>query len=165
MTTTNDPSAALYVLLQAIDANAGWWLAKRNSYTLTIDEFLDTGAGATAPARITTHLTVQFNVTAPRTMTDIIAGIGSGSYTWSSSGASWSNSQFAWFKNGEVTGQWQKIQIAGSTYSGPVGMVQADLDGDGRQDLAVGFQDPNVGVAWYRSLSVDGTGGPRLIGS
>jgi len=56
-----------------------------------------------------------------------------------------------------VTGQWQKISIAGSTYSGPVGLVQSDLDGDGRQDLAVGFQDPAVGVAWYRSLSVDGT--------
>ncbi len=36
-------------------------------------------------------------------------------------------------------------------------MVQADFDGDGRKDLAVAYQDPNVAVAWYRSESVDGT--------
>ena len=162
-TSANDPSASYTFYFKPIDANAGWWLARRNSYTLTIDEFQDTGMGPTglpgASTGETYHsLTVQFNITAPRTMTDIITGIGSGSYTWSSSGASWSNSELAWFKNGEVTGQWQKIEIAGTTYSGPVGMVQTDLDGDGRQDLAVGFQDPNVGVAWYRSLTVDGTG-------
>lgn len=155
-TSSNDPSARYTFYFKPIDANAGWWLPRRNSYTLTIDTFQDTGAGGSTGE--TYHsLTVQFNITAPRTMTDIIAGIGSGSYTWSSSGASWTSSQLAWFKNGEVTGQWQKITIAGSTYSGPVGLVQSDLDGDSRQDLAVGFQDPNIGVAWYRSQSVDGT--------
>ena len=155
-TTANDPSAEYTFYIKPIDANTGWWLPMRNSYTMTIDEFLDTGAGGSTGE--TYHsLTVQFNVTAPRSMTDIIAGIGSGSYTWSSSGASWSNSQLAWFQNGQVSGQWQKISIAGTTYQGPVGLAQADLDGDGRQDLAVGFQDPAVGVAWYRSLSADGT--------
>jgi hypothetical protein len=161
-TKANDATASYTFYFKPIDANAGWWLPRRNSYTLTIDEFQDTGISGTGVAGASTgetyhSLTTQFNITAPRSMTDIIAGIGSGSYTWSSSGASWSNSQLAWFKNGEVTGQWQKIDIAGSTYSGPVGLVQSDLDGDNRQDLAVGFQDPAVGVAWYRSLSVDGT--------
>ncbi|HEY3421116.1 MAG TPA: type IV pilin N-terminal domain-containing protein [Methanomassiliicoccales archaeon] len=156
-TSSNDPSARYTFYFKPIDANAGWWLPRRNSYTLTIDTFQDAGANSTTGE--TYHsLTVQFNITAPRTMTDIIAGIGSGAFTWSSSGASWQNSQLAWFKNGEVTGQWQKIDIAlpTKTYNGPIGLVQSDLDGDSRQDLAVGFQDPSVGVAWYRSQSVDG---------
>ncbi|MGD0818150.1 MAG: type IV pilin [Methanomassiliicoccales archaeon] len=163
-TLSNDPSAKYTFYFKPIDANAGWWLPRRNSYTLTIDTFQDVGMSGTGTLGASTgeiyhSLTCQFNITAPRSMTDIITGIGSGAYTWSSSGASWTNSELAWFKNGEVTGQWQKIQIADTTktYSGPVGLVQSDLDGDGRQDLAVGFQDPNVGVAWYRSQSVAGT--------
>ena len=36
-------------------------------------------------------------------------------------------------------------------------MVQSDFSGDGRDDLAVAFQSSTVAVAWYKSLSVDGT--------
>ena len=152
-------SGATYIFyFKVVDANSGWWLPMRNSYTMTVSQFSDTGnSGGTAETYYT--LSYQFNVTAPRSMTDIIASIGSGAYTWSSSGASWTNSELAWYENGQISGQWQKVQIAttAKTYSGPIGMVHADFSGDGRSDLAVAFQSQTVAVAWYRSQSVDGT--------
>jgi hypothetical protein len=156
---SNTGTSGTYIFyFKVVDANSGWWLPMRNSYTMTIAQFSDTGDGG-GRAETYYSLTDQFNVTAPRSMTDIIASIGSGSFTWSSTGASWSSNEIAWYENGQVAGQWQKVEISPSTstYAGPIGMVQADFSGDGRADLAVAFQSSTVAVAWYKSLSVDGT--------
>jgi hypothetical protein len=101
--------------------------------------------------------TMQINITAPLTTTDIVASIGSGSYTWSSTGASWTNNKIAWFSNAEGTGQWVKTTIADPTYSGPLSMFLADINNDGYNDLVVGYQDPSVSIAVYYNQKADGS--------
>lgn len=138
------------------DAYQGWWLPKKNAYTLVLAEIADTGSPGTAEDYYL--LSTQFNVSAPLSTTDIVAAIGSGSYTWSSSGASWSQNTIAWFKGGERADQWTKVVIDPNTKNGPIGLQLVDVDGDSYKDVIVGWQDQSVSVGWYKNLKVDGSG-------
>lgn len=142
-------------------ADLGWWLPKKNSYMLSIDRFIDTGKTPSGELvgegeiyhKLTTHITV----TAPLSMTDIVASIGTGSYTWSSTGASWDDNKLVWYERGSGSDAWRMITIDESTFQGPLAMKIVDMDSDGINDLVVAFQDPLISIAWYRSNSVDGT--------
>jgi hypothetical protein len=137
------------------DAYQGWWLPRINSYTLVLSEIADTGDVGTPEDYFS--LSIQFNVSAPLSTTDLVAAIGSGSYTWSSSGASWSENSLAWFKGGERSDQWSKVVIDSNTKNGPIGMAVVDVDGDSYKDVIVGWQDQSVSVGWYKNLKVDGS--------
>lgn len=149
----------LYIELKGADL--GWWLPKRNSYTISIDRFIDSGKGLNGEVvgkgesyhKLTTHI----NVIAPLSMTDIVASIGTGSYTWSSAGASWTNNKLVWYERGSGSDAWRMITIDESTSQGPLAMKLVDMDNDGINDLVVAFQDPRISIAWYRCESVDGS--------
>ena len=142
----------IYIELKAADLS--WWLPKRNSYTLTMSYLTDLGN----PGQGETYYNIaaQFNVTAPLSLTDIVASIGTGSYTWSSSGAQWDNSKLAWFEKGVGSNAWGKTSIADPTFDGPLAMTIADMDNDGIKDLLVAFQDASVSIAWYKCEDVNG---------
>jgi hypothetical protein len=136
------------------DANQGWWLPKTNYYTLKITTFFDAGTGGTT-GETYSQLSCQFAVTAPLTTTDVAAAIGSGSFTWSSSGATWSNNAIAWFKGGD---QWNEQVIDSNPSNGPLGLYLEDLTGDGRNDLVVGAQDTSLAnLFWYENSKSDGS--------
>lgn len=162
----NNLNSVYTIQINLLKANQAWWLAGRNSYTLYIPIFSDSGSYGTGETYY--NMNLQFNVTAPKTTTDIVASIGAGSFTWSASGASWNDNQLAWFKNGEKFDQWERISIDDDTYAGPVGMCLVDVDNDGYQDVVVGYQDTSVALAWYRNKDVDGSqwsSSPYLISS
>jgi hypothetical protein len=149
---TNNGVYTLKITLK--DANQGWWLPKTNSYTLKITTFFDTGTGGTTGESYS-QLSCQFTVTAPLTTTDVAAAIGSGSFTWSSSGAEWSDNAISWFQGGD---QWNERVIDDNPSSGPLGLYLADLTGDGRNDLVVGAQDTSLSnLFWYENSKSDGT--------
>lgn len=136
------------------DANQGWWLPRTNSYTLKITTFLDKGDGGTFGESYS-QLSCQFSVNAPLTTTDVAAAMGSGSFAWSSSGATWQYNSIAWFKGGD---QWNQRVIDSNPSNGPLGLYLADLTGDGRNDLVVGAQDSSgKNLFWYESLKADGS--------
>lgn len=151
----SDTVNSVYTLqINLLRANQAWWLPGENHYSLFIPVFTDSGNSGIG-GETYYKLNYQFNLTAPKTTTDIVASIGSGSYTWSASGAAWDDNGLAWFKNGERFDQWDRINIATNTYDGPIGMELVDVDNDGRKDLVVGFQDASVAIAWYRNEKVD----------
>jgi len=146
------------------DAYQGWWLPRTNAYTIRISMISDQG---TPVGELYYDITSHINITAPLTTTDIVASIGSGYYTWSSSGAQWTNNKLAWFSSTERSDQWNRITISDPTYAGPIGLAMSDIDNDGYNDLIVGYQDPNVNVAWFRNPT-DGSSnwnGPYIIAS
>jgi hypothetical protein len=151
----NNTNTGVYTLKITLkDANQGWWLAKTNSYTLKITTFFDTGTGGTT-GETYSQLSCQFSVTAPLTTTDVAAAIGSGSFTWSSSGATWENNAIAWFKGGD---KWNEQVIDSDPSSGPLGLYLEDLTGDGRNDLVVGAQDTSLSnLFWYENSKSDGS--------
>jgi hypothetical protein len=142
-----------YIQLKAADL--GWWLPMKNSYTLKVTSLIDLGS----PGQGETYYNIatQFNVTAPMSLTDIVASIGTGSYTWSSTGASWDNNKLKWFEKGVGSDAWGSHTIADPTYNGPLSMTLTDMDNDGIKDLVVAFQDSSVSLAWYRCENVEGT--------
>jgi hypothetical protein len=148
-------NAAYTVQIDLLRPNYGWWLPGKNSYTLYIPVFTDSSGYGTGETYY--NMNYQFNVTAPKSTTDLVVSIGSGSFTWSASGAAWEDSKLVWFKNGEKFDQWDATIIDESTYDGPLGMIMADIDNDGYDDLVVGFQDPLVSIAWYRNEKTDGS--------
>jgi FlaG/FlaF family flagellin (archaellin) len=148
-------NAAYTVQIDLLRPNYGWWLPGKNSYTLYIPVLTDSGSYGTGETYY--NMNYQFNVTAPRSTTDLVASIGSGSFTWSASGAAWENNKLVWYKNGERFDQWDATIIDDDTYDGPIGMELADLDNDGYKDLIVGFQDSTVSIAWYRNQKIDGS--------
>jgi hypothetical protein len=142
----------LYIVLK--DAYQGWWLPNKNTYTLSIFQVKDTGSGGTT-AEIYNLLNIQFNVTAPLSTTDLVATAGSGSFTWSASGATWSNNQVAWYAGGQ---QWDETVIDGNPNAGPIGIALADLTGNGRNDVVIASQDQNyANIVWYENLKPDGS--------
>jgi len=137
------------------DANQGWWLPNTNFYTLKITAFTDSGNSGTTTGESYSQLSCQFEVTAPLTTTDVAAAIGSGSFTWSSSGATWSDNAISWFEGGD---QWNERVIDPDPSSGPLGLTLADLTGDGRNDLVVGAQDTSLAnLFWYENEKNDGS--------
>jgi len=162
----NNLNSVYTIQIDLLEANQAWWLAGKNSYTMYLPIFTDSGSYGTGETYY--NMNLQFNVTAPKTTTDIVASIGSGSFTWSASGASWDDNQIAWFKNGEKFDQWERISIDDDTFDGPVDMCLVDVDNDGYQDVVVGYQDSSVALAWYRNKEVDGSewsSSPHLISS
>lgn len=147
--------AVYTVKIDLLRPNYGWWLSGKNSYTLFIPVLTDGGSYGTGETYY--NLNYQFNVTAPRSTTDLVASVGSGSFTWSASGASWTDNKLVWYKNGERFDQWDATVIDGDTYKGPIGMELADIDNDGYSDLVVGFQDSTVSMAWYKNEKTDGS--------
>jgi len=133
------------------DAYQGWWLPRTNSYTLRVSIISE------MPGETYHDLTIQFNVTAPLTTTDIVTSIGSGSYTWSATSAEWEDNKLAWFSSTERSDQWKKTTIDASTYNGPIAMILSDIDNDGYQDLVVGYQDSSISLVWYRNELPDGS--------
>jgi hypothetical protein len=151
----NQLSTTKYTIyLDLKDAYQGWWLPRTNAYTMRLSLLSDTGP---ATGEIYYSQTLQINITAPLTTTDIVASIGSGSYTWSSTGASWTNNKLAWFSNAEGSGQWKKTTIADPTYNGPLAMFLSDINNDGYNDLVVGYQDSSVSIAVYYNQKADGS--------
>lgn len=151
----NTSDVGIYTLKIVLkDANQGWWLPKTNFYTLKITSFFDSGTGSTSGESYS-QLSCQFEVTAPLTTADVAAAIGSGSFTWSSSGATWSDNAISWFKGGD---QWNEQVIDPDSSSGPLGLTLADLTGDGRNDLVVGAQDTSLSnLFWYENSKTDGS--------
>jgi len=136
------------------DAYQGWWLPRTNSYTVKITLFSDQGGSQGGTGEVYNQLSTQVNVTAPLSTTDILAAVGSGSFTWSSSGATWDNNAIKWYAGGE---QWDETTIDGNPNNGPVGITMADLTGDGYKDVVVGFQDQSyANIVWYENLQPDG---------
>ncbi|MBI0584826.1 MAG: VCBS repeat-containing protein [Methanomassiliicoccus sp.] len=151
----NNTNTGVYTLKITLkDANQGWWLPKTNSYTLKISTFFDSGDGGTYGESYS-QLSCQFTVTAPLTTTDVAAALGSGSFSWSSSGAAWENNAISWFKGGD---QWNEKIIDSNPSKGPLGLYLADLTGDGRNDLVVGAQDTSLSnLFWYENSKSDGS--------
>lgn len=135
------------------DAYQGWWLPNTNDYSMKITSFRDTGTSGTAESY--NLLSTQIKITAPISTTDLAATIGSGSFTWSSSGATWENNAIAWFKGGD---QWNQNIIDASPNQGPIAIELADINGDGRNDVIVGSQDPTASnLYWYQNNAIDGS--------
>ncbi len=147
-------SNGVYTLMIKLqDADQGWWLPRKNSYTLRITTISDQGTGSTT-GEVYHSISYQFNVTAPLTTTDILSSVGSGSFTWSSSGAYWEDSKIAWYKGGE---QWDETVIDDSPNRGPIGLALQDIDGDTDKDVVVGCQDPDyANLVWYENFQPDG---------
>ena len=155
------PQGTYTIRINLNDAYQGWWLPRTNWYTVRIGLFTDSN-------EVYNQLSCQINVTAPLTTMDILASVGQGSFTWSSSGAQWDNNAVKWYK---FTEEWDETTIADSDdgslpSDGPIGMALADLDGDGDSDVVVGTQDntqPNI--IWYENFKVDGSSwsDPRTI--
>jgi hypothetical protein len=143
------------VRINLLEPNNDWWLPGRNSYTLLIPVLTDSGNSGTGETYF--NMNFQFNVTAPRSTTDLVASVGAGAFTWSASGATWEDNKLVWYKNGERFDQWDATYIDEDTYNGPTGMVLADIDNDGYQDLVVGYQDSTVSLAWYRNMNIEGS--------
>lgn len=143
------------VRINLLEPNNDWWLPGRNSYTLLIPVLTDSGNSGTGETYY--NMNYQFNVTAPRSTTDLVASVGAGAFTWSASGATWEDNKLVWYKNGERFDQWDATYIDEDTYNGPTGMVLADIDNDGYQDLVVGYQDSTVSLAWYRNQNMEGS--------
>ena len=143
------------IQIDLLNANQGWWLSGTNSYTLLIPVFTDSGNYGVGETYY--KMSYQFNVTAPKDTTDLVASIGSGSLTWSASGAVWDDSALYWYENGETFSQWDSTIIDAETYDGPIGMELVDVDNDGYQDVVVGFQDSSISIAWYRNEESDGS--------
>lgn len=163
--TAQASNVAYTIYIVPIDAYQGWWLAKKNAYTLTISMVSDKGPNT---GEIYYDLTTQINITAPLSVTDIVASIGSGTYTWSATGASYANNALYWYSStADRRDQWQTTTIASNTYNGPIGLATADIDNDGKNDVIAAFQDPSVSVAWYRNQKIDGStwSTPYLIAS
>jgi hypothetical protein len=140
-----------YIVLK--DAYQGWWLPKKNAYSVRISMVTDTGSGG-GTAEIYNALSLQINVTAPLSTTDIVATVGSGSFTWSASGAYWTNNKIAWYSGGE---QWDETMIDDNPNKGCIGVALNDVSGDGRNDVVVGTQDPSyANLVWYENLKSDG---------
>jgi hypothetical protein len=136
------------------DAYQGWWLPKKNAYTLKIPTISDTGSGPNT-AEVYSQLDCQINITAPPTTADVVATLGSGSFTWSASGASWSNSEVGWFKGGS---QWSETVIDSNPSQGPIALALGDLNGDGRNDVVVGSQSSQYSnLFYYLNLKPDGS--------
>ena len=150
----SDPTGKYTVFIELKAADLSWWLPKKNSYTMTLSFITD--LGSPGQGEVYRNIVKQFNVTAPLSMTDIVASIGTGSYTWSSSGAQWDNSKLVWFEKGVGSNAWGKTTIANPTYDGPLSMTIADMDNDGIKDLLVAFQSTEASIAWYRCLDVNG---------
>jgi len=144
-------TSAYTLYIEPKDAYQGWWLPRTNAYTLKLGIISET------PGETYHGLTMQVNITAPLSTTDIVTSIGSGSYTWSSTGAQWEDSKLAWFSSTERSDQWKKTTIDASTYDGPIAMVLSDIDNDGYDDLVVAYQDASVSIAWYRNEVSDGS--------
>jgi hypothetical protein len=141
-----------YMVLK--DAYQGWWLPKKNAYTLKISMVTDTGTGP-GTAEVYHGLSLQFNVSAPLSTTDLLASTGSGSFTWSSSGATWDNNQIAWYSGGD---QWDETVIDNNPSKGPIGLALGDISGYGRNDAVVGSQDPSyANLFWYENQKADGS--------
>ena len=138
----------IYIELKAADLS--WWLAKKNSYTLSLSFITE------SPGETYQNIATQFNVTAPLSLTDIVASIGTGAFTWSASGAQWENSKLVWFEKGTGSSAWGLTTIDGDSPAGPLAMALTDMNNDGIKDLLVAFQDPAVSIAWYRGLDVNG---------
>lgn len=144
-------TSAYTVYIEPKDAYQGWWLPRTNSYTLRVSIISEN------PGETYYGLTKQINISAPLSTTDIVTSIGSGSYTWSSTGAQWENSKLAWFSSTERSDQWKKTIIDDSTYDGPIAMILSDIDNDDYDDLVVAFQDSDVSIVWYRNEKSDGS--------
>ncbi|MDD1756326.1 MAG: type IV pilin N-terminal domain-containing protein, partial [Methanomassiliicoccales archaeon] len=108
------------------DAYQGWWLPRTNAYAVRIALFSDDGVPGTG--EIYSELSTQITVTAPLSTTDILAAVGSGSFTWSSSGATWDNNAIKWYKGGE---EWDETTIDAAPNDGPIAMALSDIDNDG----------------------------------
>jgi FlaG/FlaF family flagellin (archaellin) len=150
----NSATGIYTIYLEPKDAYQGWWLPRTNAYTLKITLISDQGPPT---GEMYYDLATQVNITAPLSTTDIVASVGSGSFTWSTSGAMWDNSALEWYSSTERSDQWKVTSIDSSTYNGPIGMVLTDVDGDSKNDLIVGYQDSSVSIAWYRNELVDGS--------
>lgn len=143
------------IQIDLLNANQGWWLSGTNSYTLLIPVFTDSGSYGVGETYY--KMSYQFNVTAPKDTTDLVASVGSGSLTWSASGAVWDDNALYWYENGETFSQWDATEIDADTYDGPIGMEMVDVDNDGYLDVVVGFQDSSISIAWYRNEKSDGS--------
>ena len=153
--TAPGAGVAYTVYFIPVDAYQGWWLPNKNAYTLTVSTISDHGPPT---GEIYYSLTTQINITAPASIDDIVASVGSGAYTWSATGASYDNNQILWYSaTADRRDQWQTTTISGSTYNGPIGLATADIDNDGKKDVIVTYQDPSVGVAWFRNQKIDGS--------
>lgn len=142
----------LHIVLK--DAYQGWWLPNSNDYTIKISTVRDTGTYSGTPESYSL-LSTKIRVAAPISTTDVAATIGSGSFTWSSSGANWEDNAIVWFKGGD---QWNQNIIDANPTQGPVDIVLADINGDGREDVIVGSQDPTTSnLYWYRNENADGS--------
>ncbi|MFA5313503.1 MAG: FG-GAP-like repeat-containing protein, partial [Methanomassiliicoccales archaeon] len=149
---TNGGYYTVYIVLK--DAYQGWWLPGKNAYTIKITMVSDQGTGTTT-GEVYYSVTTQINVTAPLTTTDILASVGSGSFEWSASGAAWTDNKIAWYSGGE---QWDETIIDDAPNDGPIGLVLADIDGDGDDDVVVGFQDATyANIVWYENQKSDGS--------
>ncbi len=139
----------LYINLD--NAYQGWWLPNTNSYNLEIS-YINTGTNN--GNEVFYNVGTQFNVTAPISTMDLAAAIGEGQFTWSASGATWSQNEIAWFEGGD---QWNEHYIDNNPPSGPISLALADIAGDGRNDVVVASQSQSESnVYWYQNEAADG---------
>ncbi len=144
---------SLYLVLY--DVYQSWWLPGTNTYTLKINSLADTGDEGSSIGEKYSSISCQFEVTAPRTTTDILASLGSGTFTWSASGATWANSKIVWYQGGD---QWDYTLIDGNPASGPLALVLYDINGDGKDDVVVGSQSStSANIVWYENEAIDGS--------
>ncbi len=146
----NDVNGIYTVQIDPKKAGQGWWLPRINTYSIKITEFRDSNEAFS-------NLGTQIAIIAPLTTADIVTSLGTGSYTWSATGAAWTNSKLVWFKGGERMDQWTRTTIADPTKSGPIGMALADMTGAGRNDVIVGYQDSTWSVLYFENQKVDGS--------
>jgi hypothetical protein len=151
--------------MDLFDAYQGWWLPGTNTYTLKINTFMDQGTGATGIGEAYYYLSCQFTVTAPLSTTDILASLGSGSFSWSASGASWTDNKVVWYQGGD---QWDYKVIDAAPSAGPLALGLFDINGDGRNDAVVGSQSStSANIVYYANEKVDGSSwsSKRIIAS